>query len=435
MKFLGADAATRERRALGATIVIATWIACAVACRREIFATHTAQNHFALLAEGWLAGRLDMGGPPPAYAANNDFAVHASKHWISFPPLPAVLIAPLVWLSGGAANVRDGLFFMSLAPLAPLLLFGALLRLREANVVRHRARTSALLAMLLPLATVFWFSAVQGTVWFAAHVVGTTLAAAFAWASVQARNPVLAGLALGLGFATRTPLLFALPFFVLEAIRVAGPREDPIEHAFAAARRIGVFLVPVVVVGVMLMVYNDARFGHPLEFGHRYLDVVWRPRMDKWGLFDLHYLGKNLGVMFGGMPFVGHGNTPMGIGPHGLALWITSPFLAWLLFPRLRWKRARWVFFSLLATTVCVAATSLLYHNTGWVQFGYRFSNDWIVFALMMLSIARPKFGPGFWAAVSFAIAVNAFGAFTFGDPAYAHRYPRTSHQTYFEPD
>ena len=30
--------------------------------------------------------------------------------------------------------------------------------------------------------------------------------------------------------------------------------------------------------------YNRARFGDPLEFGYRYLTVLWRPRMEKWGL-------------------------------------------------------------------------------------------------------------------------------------------------------
>ncbi len=435
MFLIEAHGDTRERRRLALLIVLVTWAACALTCRKEIFLTHTAQNHFALLAEGWLAGRLDLGGPPPDYAGNNDFAIYAGRHWISFPPFPAVLIAPLVWLSGGAAHVRDGLFFMALAPLAPVILFGAMLRLRDAGLTKHSARSSAMLALVLPLGTVFWFSSVQGTVWFAAHVVGTALAAIYAWASVEARHPIVAGFALALGFATRTPLLFAVPFFVAEAVRVSGPRTDPIAHLLAAARRVGTFLAPVMLVGVLLMIYNNARFGNPFEFGHRHLDVVWRTRIEKWGLFSVHYVGKNLGVMFGGLPFFGHGRTPIGVGPHGLALWVTSPFLAWLLFPRIQSKRVRRVFFALLTTVVCVALPSVLYHNTGWVQFGYRFSNDWMVFAILMLALARPKLGIGLWIAVGFAVLVNVFGAVTFGDPNYAHRYPRTPHNTYFEPD
>src|SRR5690349_18464154 len=60
----------------------------------ERLAGHTPWNHFALLADAWLKGRLDLGGPPPAYTQNNDFAVFQGRTYVTFPPFPAVLIAP-----------------------------------------------------------------------------------------------------------------------------------------------------------------------------------------------------------------------------------------------------------------------------------------------------------------------------------------------------
>src|SRR5271154_1748984 len=78
----------------------------------ERLAAHTPYNHFALLADAWLHGRLDLGGPPPPYTGNNDFAVFQGRTYVSFPPFPAVLIAPLVALSGGADRTRDGVFFL-----------------------------------------------------------------------------------------------------------------------------------------------------------------------------------------------------------------------------------------------------------------------------------------------------------------------------------
>ena len=85
-------------------------LAFALTSPATVFQGHTPFNHYALLADGWLHGRLDLGGPPPAYTGNNDFAYFAGKHYVSFPPFPAVLIAPLVALSGGAERTRDGLF-------------------------------------------------------------------------------------------------------------------------------------------------------------------------------------------------------------------------------------------------------------------------------------------------------------------------------------
>src|SRR5690348_7598681 len=71
---------------------------------------HTPYNHFALLADAWLHGRLDLGHPPPAYTGNNDFATDGARWFVSFPPFPALLIAPLVKLVGSAEGVADGRF-------------------------------------------------------------------------------------------------------------------------------------------------------------------------------------------------------------------------------------------------------------------------------------------------------------------------------------
>src|SRR4051812_17010002 len=89
----------------------------------ERLAGHTPYNHFALLADAWLHGRLDLGGPPPAYTGNNDFASFDGHWFVSFPPFPAVLIAPVVKLAGGAEHVADGRFFAWFGGLAPALLF------------------------------------------------------------------------------------------------------------------------------------------------------------------------------------------------------------------------------------------------------------------------------------------------------------------------
>ena len=66
---------------------------------------HTPFNHFALLADSWLHGRLDLGGPPPPYAQNNDFASFGGKWFVTFPPFPAVLLLPLVKLAGSAESL------------------------------------------------------------------------------------------------------------------------------------------------------------------------------------------------------------------------------------------------------------------------------------------------------------------------------------------
>ncbi|MBM4363959.1 MAG: hypothetical protein FJ104_14865, partial [Deltaproteobacteria bacterium] len=394
-------------------------------------------NHFALLAEAWLQGRLDLGGAPPAYAQNNDFASFGGKWFVAFPPLPAVLLLPFVKLAGAAESVRDGQVFLWLSGVAPAVLFLALEKLRRMGASVHRDTTHAALALLLSFGTVYFFTALQGTVWFAAHVVGTALGAIYLLAALGAESPVIAGLALGLGFLTRTPLAFAFPLFLLEALRVSiRPGDEPWFRRLAWGRAIGriaLFAAPVVLCVGLALLLNHLRFGRALDFGYAHLTVAWAARMKRWGLFHYHYLARNLSVVLAGLPFVDLGGKhPLQINQHGLALWITTPVYVSLLWP----KRAAHPVPALYATAAAVAIPGLFYQNTGWMQFGYRFSNDYAVFLFALLATTRPRFGAAFRVAALVGIAVNTFGALTF-DRAAGKRYylDDPSQKVYFQPD
>src|SRR5688572_31949876 len=82
---------------------------------------------------------------------------------------------------------------------------------------------------MLAFGSVLLFSSIQGKVWYTAHVVGVALALVYAWASIEAKHPVIAGLALGAAALTRTSMAFMFPLFVYEAWRmVAKARADDI---------------------------------------------------------------------------------------------------------------------------------------------------------------------------------------------------------------
>src|SRR5262249_19235773 len=103
------DAATSGDRSLrrlalrGPTAAAAIYVVLTliyfVTAPHEHLVGHTAFNHYALLADSWLHGRLDLGGPPPDYAMNNDFAEFGGKYFVSFPPFPALLLLPVVKLA------------------------------------------------------------------------------------------------------------------------------------------------------------------------------------------------------------------------------------------------------------------------------------------------------------------------------------------------
>jgi chromate transport protein ChrA len=202
---------TRSRRLL---VGLALYLACtttfALVAGPVRLGEHTQYNHYALLADAWLHGRQDLVNGPPRYTGNNDFASFHGKTYITFPPFPAVLMVPLVAASGSAENFRDGQFVIWLAGLAPALMFLVLEKLRRTGRSNRSETESVLLAALMAIGTVYFFTAVEGTVWFAALVINVALMALYALFALDAESPALAGVMLGLIFATRvTPILAA----------------------------------------------------------------------------------------------------------------------------------------------------------------------------------------------------------------------------------
>ncbi len=421
-----------RRLCLAALVYVVTtgvFFACAAP---ETLRQHTPWNHFALLADSWLHGRLDLGGPPPVYTGNNDFSHFGGRWYVPFPPFPAVLLLPLVAAAGRPDALQDGQFFIWLAGLAPAVLFLVLEKLRTNGRSSRSERDDWMLALLFAFGSVYFFSAEQGTVWYAAHVVGAALCAFYVLFALDAERPLLAGLMLGFGFATRTPLLFAAPLFVLEALRTcqregaACALDRPLAALAAVdlrsfAKKFALFAAPLLVIIALTLWHNQARFGDPFEVGYRHLDVAWKARMEKWGLFSYHYLGRNLAVLLSGLPWTGDPRVPVPfqINAHGLALWFTTPLYFWLLWPR----STRVPHHALWLTVACVALPTLFYQNSGWVQFGYRFSNDYSVLLFVLLAIGARSFGWLFRAVALWSIAWNTFGALSFNRPEFTRYY------------
>ena len=455
-------AETRSRRVLFA---LALYLVCggvfALVAGPSRLNEHTAYNHYALLAEAWLHGRQDLPGGAPHYTANNDFASFEGKTYISFPPFPAVLMVPLVKLAGTPENFRDGQFLIWLAGLGPALLFLVLEKLRRTGRSTRSELANGAFSLLFAFGTVYFFTAVEGTVWFAAHVVGVALVAGYLLCALDAEHPMLAGLLLGCSFATRPVTSLMAIFFALEAVRVSAggaipPGETFMERSRATwaaldkrklAVRWAAFAAPILPILAVCAWSNHARFHtwNPTDFGHEYLSVAWHDRMQKWGLFGYHYLGKNLACLLTILPwppgkgahvtFWGtHGAAPFQINEHGLALWFTTPIYLWLLRPRER----GWLHGVTVLAIVGPFVMLLLYQNTGWRQFGYRFSNDYAPLLFMLLAIDRRPLGWLFRVAATWGLVVNLFGALTFdrSDPRCDRYYFRDGSQvTIYQPD
>jgi len=405
--------------------VLCSAVYCATSAQRLL--RPSANNHYVHLASAWLQGRLDIGGKPPG---TNDWAcfdtmdegpcpegrysfsgLDAERYrwYVSFPPLPAVLLLPLVAIFG--LGTLDVLFWALFAGLGPMLLFVVLRYLRESGQSERSAQDDLLVTSLFAVGSVYYFVAVQGSVWFAAHVVATPLVCLYLLFSFGARRPGAAGLALGLAFLCRPATLLLAPFFLLQADRAGkeeGRRSSGSE--FVPLRAVAIFALPLALIIAATMWHNATRFTDPFEFGHRFLQIRWRSRIETWGLFSTHYLPRNLGVFFLSLPWLMHSSPFVRISRHGLALWFSSPNLLWSLWP----KKLDSTILALWAAVLPTALCTLLYQNTGWIQFGYRFSLDYLPLLFVVVALSRRRFGVAFMCCAAFSIAVNTFGAVTF---------------------
>jgi len=455
---------TRPRRVL---LALAIYLVCgtafAVVAGSGRLSEHTAFNHYALLADAWLHGRQELPGGPPRYTGNNDFASFEGKTYISFPPFPAVLMLPLVKIAGSAENFRDGQFLIWLAGLGPALLFLLLEKLRRTGKSERSELENLALTGLFAFGTVYFFTAVEGTVWFAAHVVSAALISGYMLCALDAEHPALAGLLLGCSFASRPVTSLFAVIFACEALRVSAGGEvapgatwaERIDATWekvdrrALLRRVVAFALPILPILALCSWSNYSRFHHysPTAFGHEYLSVAWHDRMQKWGLFGYHYLAKNLACALTILPWLpasgsrvafwsaqGTGVAPFQINEHGLALWFTTPIYLWLLRPRQR----GWLHDVVVVAVASAALMLLLYQNTGWRQFGYRFSNDYAPLLFVLLAIGRRPLSWLFRVAAVWGVAVNLFGAISFdrGDPRFDRYYFRDGSQvTVYQPD
>ena len=284
-----------------------------------------------------------------------------TTYYVSFPPGPALVMLPFAGIWGYDTN--DVLITLLFGGLNALLLFMLLELLAARGHTLRKRSENVWLTLMFAFGSVAFFVSVRGEVWFTALVMGVTFNLAFMLAALDLKRPLLAGLLLGLGMATRTPLAFCFVFFAWQLFFPGGKWQ---RGRWAEVFKTGaLFALPVLFVGIGLMVYNHARFGQPFEFGHSLLAGGAGARIRDHGLFNTWYLNGNLAAAFVNLPRLMPDAPYVNISKHGLSLLFTTPALLLLARPRVQAPLGA----ALWATVLAAALPGFLYQNTGWEQF------------------------------------------------------------------
>jgi hypothetical protein len=406
-------------------------------------------NHFAWQAAAWLEGEASIrypvaesaDGPGNAYFNDVVAVVDAAgeptgRGMIPFPPLPAVVLLPLVALIGLAV---DQMFLAILIGAVDVgLAFWLLGRLPVRPAVRN------LLTIFVGAGTGLWYAASLGSTWYFAHVVAVGLTLASVGLALDAdeaearRDPaaarplldarqVAAGLLLGLAATSRLTVLFGLPFLLFVGGGGSWLRRGASAGIGAAIPVLGLLAYTLAATGEPFNPVYEALYRYEIE---AYPELGYDPG---WALQDLRYVAQNLGLMLAGLPQVmppcdpGVPREPFSLvgcswlvpDVRGTSVLLTSP--AWLLvLPALGVLRDRRVAGALLATGA-IAIVNLMHFSQGWVQFGYRFSLDFMPFLLVALALGTERFlgpreAPGRWrmvvagGLVAASVAIQAWG-------------------------
>jgi hypothetical protein len=359
-------------------------------------------RHYVHLARSFVHGRLSFLEQP---SGTHDLTQHAGEWYVPFPPLPAVLLAPLVAL--WELGVYEVAASVALGALNCALVWVMLGRLNPptSTVVR------VAMTVLFGFGTVHWYSTLAGSVWFFAHVVAVTFATLYAVEVLGRNRPLLAGLTIGMASLARPATLLAFPLFLARAYQQG--RAEGWDRGRWARELVG-FAAPVAAAIVVMAVYNTARFGSPVDFGYASMTIAdqLRPRLQEHGQFALAFLPDNLYYFLLAPPWV-----------DTAAPWPNVTFSAWgagllfvspALFLGVRGLGSP-VGRGAAAAASLVAIPNLLYYNTGWVQFGYRFGLDFLPFLLVLAALgARGRLSWAGAGLVALSIASNLYGMLWF---------------------
>ena len=358
--------------------------------------------YYNYLADAFLHGQLSLHLLP---AQVHDLVLYHGNYYLYWPPFPAVLLAPFVAVFG--VGFSDVLFTLALGSLDVGLVALLLRQADRRGIISLSSLQRALLVLFFALGTVMLTLAPYGRVWYTGQLVAFLCIALAYLAAISLRGWIaflLTGLALALAMLTRNHLVFAgvwPAWFLLKSHAGSGWK-----------RQIALGLAgvgPIVIAVGMFAAYNWLRFGGIFNVGLDYhlMDPSFISDYRRFGAFNLHYLATNLHYQYIFYPFPLSKQSYM-----GGSLFLLSPvFFAGI--TAIFTDRRRISNLVLLASILLVDIPILLLMGTGWVQFGPRYSLDFIV-PLLILTARGVKNWPDWLFGILTLISVASYWIGTF---------------------
>ena len=377
-------------------------------------------DYYVPLADAFLHGRLYV-LDHPSYL--NELVPYGGQWYVVYPPAPAVLLMPLVAFFGAA-------FDQARASIALGAIDVALAAAVAYRVVGPRRWIWILFAIMFGFGSTVWYEVASGNSWHFAHVCATTFLL-LAIIDVQHDGPPWRiGLLVGFAVLSRLPTALSV-FFFLGYFAWAADRQrrvGPAAQTFGAlGGKAGTILsskldwrqliLDVLSFGFALAIpllvyfmYNEARFGAPLQEGYSLIPGLLNEYQYRFGFLAIQSIGRNLFAMLlnvpkqiDSFPFL----QPRNLG--GLSIFLTTPAFLCVF----RAHRPSWFMVGAWASILAIIVPIILHADPGGAEFGYRYAIDFYPFAfLLMIHGMRGRMNAERWAAMALCFIVNIWGMY-----------------------
>ncbi len=250
---------------------------------RQLF-SHNMWDSYTYQAQAWLNGKVDVEN-----FSWLEIAQYNGKYFVSFPPLPSLVMLPFVLLFG--TDTPNNLLVAIYAIITACFAYASL---RKINM---NSWIAAFVAMAFVFGSNMLFISSFGGVWFQAQMLAVLFLMCMIYA-MQCNNRMLAYAMVALAVGCRPfSIVAAVPLFVYFTEQdiengAFGKNNKNSQGVFKYILTQCRFLIIPLCVGLLYMGYNYIRFDSPFQFGHDYLPEFLYESPD--GQFNTSYIGSNL---------------------------------------------------------------------------------------------------------------------------------------------
>jgi hypothetical protein len=346
---------------------------------------NTPFNHFTLLADSFLKGKIYIEG---IYPWLEKIPIDANNWYVANPPMPAILLLPFVYLFG-IDFPQQYLAHLLGAGIVALTMF-------LSYKIKKDMKLMIWSGFLIGLGSIIWYLSSGGSVWYLGQV---TSAFFLFWAIYETLNKsrlFLMGVLLGCSYLSRIPTILALPFFIINL------------------KKVNIKNISLLISGLLIFVtlnglYNYLRFGVFWDIGYTLIPGISTEPWYQKGIIHPTYILEHLKIIFLRIPEFENNFLYFKPSLFGYAIWFTTPAFLFSVFNKIKEK----VVWSTWLSIILISILIFSHGSTGFSQFGYRFAVDFYPFLtyLTISGIANLN-GPKWyhWLLLIVGILINTWG-------------------------